>query len=1045
MKRYIIGADVGIGSVGWSVINLDEQRIEDFGVRLFDSGEIVDSNHKKRKSQKRRAFRSMRRLIRRRAHRVVRLKALLEQIGVVAAAEVEANYETPQPHPLTLRVKGLTEKLSPQDLAAALIHISKHRGYNDFFRLDEEELKTLSDEERKDYKRDVKSTEKYAALMASLPEGTTPAQMYLTHPLFRGEFGLNYRNSDKKAAEDYVLVPREAIQAECRRILARQAQHYPQLTATVRDQIETILFRQRDFETGPGDPTDKTRKYQGFIDKLGMCTFYREEVRGSRYTVLGDLYVLVNRLSQNRYCNKFTGELVFSAEANREIVQTALEHGEIDLREIQRILKKYAIEMINTKGEDSPNACLAYIRMIKPVLESCGYDWQKLIRQDVLDVEASFLNRIGKALSENRTPKRRVDKLKAAGLAQEAAAKLAQKKTNGTVNVCDCYMRDAVEAFLDGESYGNFQARFIKEQEKQQTSKVKQDKLPPIRDEEYMDNPVVFRSINETRKIVNAIVGKYGTPYAMNVEIAADLSRSFSERAKIERENRENEKQTQRVKEEIAALLSSTDEVNGTQIERYKLGEAQQWKCPYCGQPITKEIAIRPGDRTYELDHIIPFSLILDNTRENKVLVHSGCNQAKGKRTPLMYLAGEPRQQYLKWVNDAYRTKRISKKKLDYMLQPDLDYALLDEWKSRNLNDTRYMAKYLVRYISDNLRFASDNDRPVTAVKGAVTARLRRAWLNRDTWGDDKAKLRETSDLHHAVDAVVIANCTRKHIELAEESLRLQRVYRDAGRQITPEYTRHLEEAATRISETYHMSRTRILELLQDVRRVPALLPDLRNEVDLRFCDCDPKNEAAYRSRLSAYYRDDPAFAANIRLPMISYKPDRKYSGQIAKDKAIKLSEQDEAGLVKVISANNKTALNDSSYYCIMIYRTTKGKLADLPVKYSMLHKEKGKLCFKADLPSNYGEFVMNIFRGDYIRAYDKKGLKFEGYFKAIEHADRHGIYVKDRIHNLVAPESLAKLVDIMKCDVSVLGEVHEIQNKGVLCGRPLSSEKKDG
>ena len=50
MEKYIIGADVGIGSVGWSVINLDEQRIEDFGVRLFDSGEIVDSNRKKRQT-----------------------------------------------------------------------------------------------------------------------------------------------------------------------------------------------------------------------------------------------------------------------------------------------------------------------------------------------------------------------------------------------------------------------------------------------------------------------------------------------------------------------------------------------------------------------------------------------------------------------------------------------------------------------------------------------------------------------------------------------------------------------------------------------------------------------------------------------------------------------------------------------------------------------------------------------------------------------------------------------------------------------------------
>ncbi len=1041
MERYIIGADVGIGSVGWSIINLDEQRIEDFGVRLFDSGEIVDNNRKKRKSQKRRAFRSMRRLVRRRAHRIVRIKALLEKTGLVSTGEIEAYYEAPQPHPLALRVKGLAEKLTPQELAAAIIHISKHRGYNDFFRMDEEELKSLSDEERKDYKRDVKSTEKYAELMASLPPETTPAQMYLTHPLFQGAFGLNYRNNGSKAAEEYVLVPREAVRAECRRILEQQAQYYPQLTQTVREQIETILFHQRDFEDGPGQAGDKSRKYQGFIDKLGMCTFYKDQVRGARYTVLGDLYVLVNRLSQNRYCNKFTGELVFSAEANREIINTALMLGEIDFNEIKRILKKYSIEMINTKGEDSPNACLAYIRMIKPILEGCGYDWQKLIAEDVLDVEASFLNRIGVALSENRTPQRRVRVLKEKGLVPEAAVKLAQKKTNGTVSVCNRYMRDAVEAFLDGESYGNFQARCLKEQEQAHSDNPKHDKLPPIRDEEYMDNPVVFRSINETRKLINAIVGKYGTPYAMNIEIAADLSRSFAERAKIERENRENEKNTQRVREEIAALLNTTNEVNGTQVERFKLGESQQWKCPYCGQPIAKEIAIRPGDRTYELDHIIPFSLILDNTLNNKVLVHGGCNQKKGKRTPLMYLgAGELRQQYLKWVNDAYRAKRITKKKLDYMLQPDLDYALLDEWKTRNLNDTRYMAKYLVRYISDNLRFASDAKEPVTAVKGAVTSRLRRVWLNRDTWGDDKAKLRETSDLHHAVDAVVIANCTKKHIELAEESLRLQRVYRDAGRQITPEYTAHLEEAVSRISKFYHMSPARVRELLQDVRRVPALLPDLRNEVDLRFCDCDANQEAAYRSRLAAYYQDDPAFAQNIRLPLVSRKPERKFSGEATASKAIPLVEARQKGYrVKEIGENNATGLPDASYYCLEVYLNQQGETRLRGIKYSALKKAGKKLVLREAPPADYGTHVTYLFKNDYIRIINKRGeRKFEGYYLSVYDMKAGRICAAGRTEGRLEKSiGISKTDKVCKLDISILGE-----RGGEIKGdRPLPAE----
>ena len=69
--KYRIGLDIGIGSVGWSVISGEHNnaRIEDFGVRIFESGE--KNNGKDRKSQERRGFRGTRRLIRRRRHRKV--------------------------------------------------------------------------------------------------------------------------------------------------------------------------------------------------------------------------------------------------------------------------------------------------------------------------------------------------------------------------------------------------------------------------------------------------------------------------------------------------------------------------------------------------------------------------------------------------------------------------------------------------------------------------------------------------------------------------------------------------------------------------------------------------------------------------------------------------------------------------------------------------------------------------------------------------------------------------------------------------------------
>mgnify|MGYP005868839011 CR=1 FL=1 len=45
-RKYGIGLDIGIGSCGWCIISWQlpdksDARIEDLGVRLFDSGEIT--------------------------------------------------------------------------------------------------------------------------------------------------------------------------------------------------------------------------------------------------------------------------------------------------------------------------------------------------------------------------------------------------------------------------------------------------------------------------------------------------------------------------------------------------------------------------------------------------------------------------------------------------------------------------------------------------------------------------------------------------------------------------------------------------------------------------------------------------------------------------------------------------------------------------------------------------------------------------------------------------------------------------------------------
>lgn len=1037
--NYVIGLDIGIGSVGWAAINSDKRRIEDFGVRLFDSGE--DLRKKERKSQQRRGFRATRRLVRRRAHRTVRLKQLLDKIGLVSADALNRYYQNQTTHPLELRVHGLTEKLSPEELAAALLHIGKHRGFNEFYSLDDEEKKSLSKDEKDDFIR----AEAYETLKKSMP-GMTPAQIYLSHPMFMSEFGVRYRNTKKQDESKKVLVPRVEIEKETHRICEKQAEYYPCLSKPNRDKIYEILFRQRDFEDGPGDPDDETRLYKGFLDTLGNCRFYPELKRGARQSVLGDLFVLGNRLSQNRYYYAETGEVVDCAEGYRKMIKTALLEGELELKSVKSILKPYGIEMLNTneKTADSPNRCLAFVRMIKPILEENGYIWKDVIRAEYPFApyqEDSFLNRIGRIVSENRTPKRRVKLLKEAGVSDAVAKALANRKASGTVSVSNRYMLEAVEAFMNGELFGTYNARREKELFDKNAGNKKYFKLPPIEEGDYIDNPVVFRSINETRKVLNAIIEKYGSPNAINIEIAAELSRTFDERDRMNRENIKNKKETERLQERIAELLHTKDEVVPTQIERYRLGESQDWKCPYCGKPITMERAILKDDRSYEVDHIIPYSLILDNTLHNKVLVHHGCNQAKGQRTPLMYLGNDAAKKtdFVKWVNAAFNKERVSKRKREYLLQPDLNEARMQEWKTRNLNDTRYIAKYLVRYLNENLLFNSEEKTNVHAVKGAITSQLRRAWLNKETWGcEDKTGLRKESNLHHAVDAVVIANCMSGYIELAEEALRLRRMYHEEGKRETEKWTSVLNNAVDRLYRYYRMPKASTEQLLRNIKRIPSFIPNLGEEVDTRFCDCGLENEKQYRSKLCAFYRDDPAFAAQIRMPLVSYKPNRKADGKITADQAVKKGKS-QGLLVKKIAEDNTTTLDDASYYCTEVYRRKDGTLGLRGIRYSMLKRKQGKIVLNELLPEDYAEHMEYLFKNDYLRIYDKNNkVKFEGYYLSVYDMKAQRIYTADRIKGRNEKSvGILKNDRVEKLDVSILGDLGGI----VSCGKPFLSE----
>ena len=149
-KKYILGLDVGISSVGWGLLELDEKdnpyKILNTGVRIFTPGEVPKTGASK--ALERREKRGARRIIRRREYRLDRIRLLLADNGFLASYPknmipsereefltiayeqmLKAYYKNKNTNPYQLKVKALSQRLSDEELAIILVHYAKHRGY----------------------------------------------------------------------------------------------------------------------------------------------------------------------------------------------------------------------------------------------------------------------------------------------------------------------------------------------------------------------------------------------------------------------------------------------------------------------------------------------------------------------------------------------------------------------------------------------------------------------------------------------------------------------------------------------------------------------------------------------------------------------------------------------------------------------------------------------------------------------------------------------------------------------------------------------------
>ena len=78
--------------------------------------------------------------------------------------------------------------------------------------------------------------------------------------------------------------------------------------------------------------------------------------------------------------------------------------------------------------------------------------------------------------------------------------------------------------------------------------------------------------------------------------------------------------------------------MNAKLVNKIRFYNEQDCKCLYTGKAIDLELLLK-DPKAYEIDHIIPISISLDDSMQNKVLVCADANRDKENMTPFKYFA----------------------------------------------------------------------------------------------------------------------------------------------------------------------------------------------------------------------------------------------------------------------------------------------------------------------------------------------------------------------------------------------------------------------
>ena len=901
MARKVLGLDLGVGSIGWCLITLDKdekpQSILGMGSRIvplstddateFTQGKAITKN------KMRTVARTIRKGMDRYQLRREALKKVLREHGMLPD---ESLIKLPLLELWELRARAATpgEQLNLTELGRVLLHINQKRGYKhakaDEAAEAEAEGKSKSKKEKEGYVAQVKG--RYQALKE---KGQTIGQH------FAEELRANQQTASRGVYYTYRIkeqvYPREAYIEEYDSIMKVQRTFYPELLtdALIGRIRDRIIFYQRPLKSckqlvSTCEFEKKERVVQvKRINKDGVEELVERTITigpkvAPKSSPIFQVCKVWESIQNIRLYYPDGTERKLEQEEKQKLFDYLQKNDKLSLTALRKVLKiKPKEKLWCDKLLDKGIAGNTTVAILRKALK--GYEqYEGLLRFDltIRDGHKADEDGVIRPIVDESYQNEPLYKLwhilysieDRADMYRALVGQLEIKEEDLDDGLMDAlYKIDFVK-----QGYGNKSAKFICKllphlQEGKMYSEAAEaagvrhsDSMTaqerderslletiPLLQKNALRQPVVEKILNQMINLVNALKREYGEIDEVRVELARELKMSREEREETTKSNNAREKENKAIAERIKEYgLTPTK----SRIQKYRLWQESAESCIYCGKRVGVVQFLRGEE--IEVEHIIPRSILFDDSMSNKVCACRSCNQEKGNRFAMEYIQSKGwEQSYIERVDSLFHAKNISYSKRQRLLMLPKD--LPEDFIERHLRLSQYISREAQGILRKGIRL-------VSASEGSVTAKLRQLWgydnilrdLNLERYrsmGETEVVTVEHRDgertderikdwskrkdhRHHAIDALVVA-CTRQsYIQ------RLNRVNAEADREEMDAFIREQQQKPTH-------SRGEKLSLLEHwlIRQPHFTTGEVKGEVDKILVSLRPGKRTISRGR----------------------------------------------------------------------------------------------------------------------------------------------------------------------------------------------------